>query len=334
MMFAGYTTEDIKEWLTEKKVLFVTNPMCRPGTTFLSSIKTYIDYVPIHNFHIIYGIVNDKPFYGVDAFLEMIAKCYSDSSFKKFDYVIYIDEDAFITDFKSMLSIFYNFIENDEFCLAGPQDGGVICHRNHKGMMINTFISFWNMKMLRNVSKPNDFLKVLNEINASQDMAYTKFETLLKQRHPDTYSKMFNVSNAMIICIEDYRKKTFNNKGESPYCNIVRDDPNNPVEPHQTPYSVGKETNNYEPYYIIEQAMVLLTGLPIYYMNATDYYNPEESDVEMDNSGLTSAVYDNTWGLFCVHTWFSRGYSKWPKNNMMLEHTKRINKVITKYGKI
>jgi hypothetical protein len=67
---------------------------------------------------------------------------------KNFDYVIYIDEDCFITDFYSLVNEFMNFTESG-CVLAGPQDGGVFCHRNHSRLMINTFLSFWNIKLLR-----------------------------------------------------------------------------------------------------------------------------------------------------------------------------------------
>lgn len=328
---------DIKLWITENKVLFVTNSPCMPGSMFLSSIMSYAQFIPIHNFHIIYGINDNKPFYGVNAFLDMIAKCISERIFMNFDYVIYIDEDAFITDFSILINEFQRFIENDAYCIGGPQDGGVICHRNHSSLMINTFISFWNMKLIRKkCTSPQAFVKIINDISTVRNNSYRKFVKLLSTQNADLFTLMNANAERMITAIKDFRVSTFKNKnGESPYADTVRNDPNNRVEQHQTPYSTSndRETYNYEPYYVLEQALVLITDTPIYYMFATDLYNPDNID-KCDNSGLTSAVYDTSdeHNLFCVHTWYSRNYSKWPANQQMFEQTNRINSVISKYG--
>lgn len=332
--FKNFTTEETKDWLTENNVLFVTNTPAMPGSVFVSSMRTYIDYIPIHNFHIIPGIANSKPFYGLDAYLDLIGKCISDSHFKKFDYVIYIDEDAFITDFSLMMDDFLRF-KDGNYCLAGPQDGLVICHRNHQHMMINTFISFWNMKLLRESATPNDIKNMLNTINGNKRTPFENFDNILKQNN-SLYYAVKNSADENAELVKAFRNSLFTN-GESEYCKTVRNDPTNPVEPHQTPYttSYGKEVINYEPYYLVEQMMILLTKRPIYYMFATDYYNPNLSDDETDNSGLSSAVYDrDTKEMYCVHTWFSRGYSKWPRNKVMLHHTQRINKVILAHGAV
>ena len=333
--FKDFTLEETKDWLSENNVLFVTNTPAMPGSVFVSSLRTYIDYIPVHNFHIIPGIVNNKPFYGLDAYLDLVAKCISDSHFKKFDYVIYIDEDAFITDFNLMMDDFLRF-KDGNYCLGGPQDGAVICHRNHQHMMINTFISFWNMKLLRESATPESIKNMLNRIIGSKlRMPFDSFDNLLKQNQ-NLYYEVKNSADENVELIKSYRSSVFHN-GESPYCKVVRNDPSNPVEPHQIPYtsSYGKEFTNYEPYYLVEQIFILLTQRPIYYMFATDYYNPELPDDKTDNSGLTSAVYDrDTKEMYCVHTWFSRGYSKWPQNKLMLQHTNRINKVILAHGAI
>ena len=134
----------IKTYLASNKVCFVTNSLAMPSTLLVSSLKTYIEYIPIQNFWLIPGIRDNKPFYGIDAFLLMLNYFLSN---KNFDYVIYIDEDCFITDFYSLVNEFMNFTESG-CVLAGPQDGGVFCHRNHSRLMINTFLSFWNIKLL------------------------------------------------------------------------------------------------------------------------------------------------------------------------------------------
>ena len=50
----------IKTWLSQNKVCFVTNSSAMPSTLLISSLKTYIEYIPIQNFWLIPGIRNNK----------------------------------------------------------------------------------------------------------------------------------------------------------------------------------------------------------------------------------------------------------------------------------
>jgi hypothetical protein len=215
--------------------------------------------------------------------------------------------------------------------MSGTQDGGVICHRNHSKLFVNTFISFYNLKRLRESETPlKTFIGMCNEIG-SNDNSYEYFINKLKTEKRDLYNKMNELADNNIAHIKEYRDKYFVNS-EVPYCEIVKNDPDNKVEPHQIPYSWrdDEEKRNFEPYYIIEQCLVWFTELPIYYLKATDLFDKDET--ECDNSGLTSVVLGNNDNKAVVHTWFSRMYSKWPQNQVMLKHTKRINTVIEKYG--
>jgi len=43
--------------------------------------------------------------------------------------------------------------------MSGIPDGGILCHRNHSRLMVNTFLSFWNIKLLRDKQvKINDII--------------------------------------------------------------------------------------------------------------------------------------------------------------------------------
>ena len=154
---------------------------------------------------------------------------------------------------------------------------------------------------------------------------------------------MCSRADKMILNIKDFREFLNPENPEPPYCEIVRNDPNNPIEPHQTPYSFDDETEekNFEPYYVLEQALIILTGNPIYYLFSTDLYNEKEikNGETYDLSGLSSAVYNNIetvkeHKLIAVHTWYSRAYTKWPTMPIQLSQTKRINTIIKKFSKI
>lgn len=329
--FNDFSDVQLKQWLSDNRVLFVTNSNLLPGSTFLASMRTYIDYLPVHNFYVISGLQEPKPFYGLNVFFDLIRLSISKTTLQFFDYIIYIDEDAFVADFRDMMNVFYDFMKEDKFCMGGIQDGGVICHRNHSKLFVNTFLSFYNLKQVRasemTVSALVDFC---NEL-VKHDNNYEVFINRLKTEKSELYAKMNELADNNIELVREYRKKYFINS-EVPYCETVKNDPDNSIEPHQVPYSSrdDEEKKNFEPYYIIEQALVWFTELPVYYMFATDLFDKDET--ECDNSGLTSVVFGSDDTKAVVHTWFSRAYTKWPQHKVQLKHTKRINTVIEKYG--
>ena len=325
-------------WLSENKVLFVTNSTLRPGGTFLASLLTYVCDIPMHNLVVIPGIRlqtdshghrTEMPNYGIDVFDEMTKRSLTDIVWKQFDYAIYIDDDCFIKDFPLLISLFNDFKESG-CCLAGPLDGGVFSHRNHSGLLINTFLSFWNLKMLREKSTLASYQAKMMELHKS-GRAYEMFLEVL----PDALgNEMTGRANDVCQRMRQYRCENFPIKkdgdGWTEYAVTVTDDKDNPVEPHQIPYSSKIEKQNFEPYYLVEEAWVLLTGRSVYYFNATDFYDKDADSDKTDNSGMTSCVFDKDMNAVAYHTWFSRAYSKFPLNELMLKHTLRINKIISK----
>ena len=329
-----------KVWLANNKVCFVTNSIGMPSSLFIASLKTYIDYIPIQNFWMIPGIRDNAPFYGLNAFVYMLDYMLQAN---RYDYVIYIDEDCFIADFNELIDEFKEFV-NGEYCLAGSPDGGVMCHRNHSKMMINTFLSFWNIKLLRekNITYNNIAEYVNNAIKQYPRTMFKYFISTMKENKKDLFKYMENESTSMVKSVTKFRKKYFDENGECPYCETVKDDPTNSIERYQTPYTYDDDIalDNFEPYYILEQALVYLTDTPIYYFFTTDLYGKHyiEDKKEFDLSGLTSAVYrynsTKDYKLIAVHTWYSRAYTKWPSVPMQLEHTKRINTIIREFSSV
>lgn len=331
----------IKEWIVFKKILFVTNSLCQPGTQFLSALRTWTDKIPIHNFHLIYGLKNNKLYYGADVFNEIVVRSFPGGLYENYDYVCYLDDDCFVTDWEALIKMLQQFIYDNCWVIAGPHDGGVFCHRNHSGMMINTFLSFWNLKAIRESGTVEEYVALRQRISAPKGSEYKTFLQIMTEEKPELLKELNTVCDEHIAEMHLRRKQRLPD-GESPYAAVVRNDPNNPVEQHQTPYSCKEEAGNFEPYYLIEEALVLFTGKGIQYFDACDYMNqnPEISDDDVDNSGLTSAIYYTNPGwdfeprLVAVHTWFSRMYTKWPKNEVQLQHTKRINKIISQFGRL
>lgn len=334
-------TNGIKLWLSKNRVCFVTNSMMTPSTLFLSSLKTYIDFIPIQNFWAIPGVKDGIGFYGLQAFMHMLNYMLS---YDRFDYVVYIDEDCFITNATNLAHELERFM-NSGCCIGGPQDGGVICHRNHSSKLINTFLSFWNIKLMKNkgvtIQKINDYIESVLKEHLSDSYQY--FLTMLEGK-PELNNIVEVSSKIMLDKAALYRKTC--NEVEPEYCNVIRNDSNNSVEPTQEPYTYDDATvqKNFEPYYILQEAIVLISDAPIYYMFAGDLYSDMfvKNNEQFDLSGMTSVIWSQSSNIqtisknnmIAVHTWYSRSYTKWPSNQKQLEQTKRINTIIKNFSSL
>ncbi len=80
--------------------------------------------------------------YGL-SFFEKAVKEFTDA-----DWMIYIDEDCFISDLSAMSELLtYQITNNIHF--SGMPDGGVISHRFHNPVSINPFFTIINLKWVR-----------------------------------------------------------------------------------------------------------------------------------------------------------------------------------------
>lgn len=328
------TTEEIKLYLYKNKVCVVTNSISLPSSLLLPSLKTYIDYLPLHNFWIIPGFMQGENFYGLNAFMYMLQYMLQTNNF---DYVIYIDEDCFIHDFSALMEEFETFIQSNK-CMAGIQDGGSLCHRNHSKYCVNTFLSFWNIKMYREKGIQYEDLAefVTNNVNNLESTHY-EFLNRMSKNSPDLFKTIEKIANSVVKLSEKHRKTHLKSPSfESEYATTVRNDKDNEIETNQEPYTFDDNTSkmSFEPYYLIEYYLIEHTETPVYYLFGTDFYD-EEYKGNCDTSGLTTAVRTYAQNkLIAVHTWFSRMYTKWPVTEQQMVHTKRINTIINTFSQI
>lgn len=84
--------------------------------------------------------------YGLTAFLQLFA----DPRLNEFDYLVYSAEDNLIVDWPELRSTLSAFIEGG-YGFAGMPDGGVISHRFHNPVAINPFLSFFDLRRVREV---------------------------------------------------------------------------------------------------------------------------------------------------------------------------------------
>lgn len=90
------------------------------------------------------GIDGRHGVYGFPFFDNML----KDDQFSDTDWLIYLDEDCFITDTGAMMDLLQYQIDNDYHC-SGVPDGGVISHRFHNPISIIAFFAIINIREIR-----------------------------------------------------------------------------------------------------------------------------------------------------------------------------------------
>ena len=129
---------------------------------------------------------------------------------RKYDYLVYIDEDCFISDIEEMYETIKKFI-NDGYWFAGMPDGGVISHRFHNPISINTFFTIFNIKEIKNVYKLNCAKDCMYDESLLQ---FTPFD-LIKSECPDP-----NEERVKIVINEGYIPYDVNYDNFEPYYRI------------------------------------------------------------------------------------------------------------------
>ncbi len=119
------------------KIKIVTN--YQSNELYLKSKEFYEDF----GFEMI-GIDGSNGFYGFDFFNYMM----TNKIFYDCDWIIYIDEDCFITNKQALFDLLKYQIDNNIHC-SGVPDGGVISHRFHNPVSIIAFFCIINVGVMR-----------------------------------------------------------------------------------------------------------------------------------------------------------------------------------------
>jgi hypothetical protein len=136
-------TDIIKNYFKEKKIGIFTNSFNPELLKMSMDCYKEIEIDPI----VIHGIKRGKSFYGYRVFNRVLS---SWTIRRKYDYLIYVDEDCFISEPHELYKLMKYFIENDyDFC--GMPDGGVVGIRGHNPVSINTFFTIFNVKNIKKI---------------------------------------------------------------------------------------------------------------------------------------------------------------------------------------
>ena len=173
--------QEYLNYFNTEKVLFATNGDPLKTPSIVQSKETYIDIAKN-----IYTVKSD--IWALKCFLEILNYAIS----KKFNYVIYIDADCFITNFANLKSIFSKF-QNGNFIFAGMPDGGCVPTRMHNKFLINPFFSMFNIKLCNeNFNNYSiDKIKILDKL----DFINQKNLEITLSKCPNAFESKFQIDN-------------------------------------------------------------------------------------------------------------------------------------------
>lgn len=219
IMIISYIKEKIaiqklNEFLKENDFCVVTNYQ---NETLVKMSQESIKYIRCPK----YKIKGENGFYGCDFFNHLLSSSEIDH-----DYVIYIDEDFFIYNYKPLFKLIKHFVKKD-YDFSGVPDGGIIHIRQFNPLFINPFFSLFNLKKIRKFYNPHIATKyeVTNEdINLLKENYFDEIKDLIeKVKEPinfdlhsnkEPYYKIFNYllknnSKPLYLFAEQYSNLLF-----------------------------------------------------------------------------------------------------------------------------
>jgi hypothetical protein len=103
-----------------------------------------------------------------------------------FDWMVYVDEDCFITNQKALEDLINYQIENNYSC-SGMPDGGVIAHRFHNPVAINPFFMIMNINEIRKKYNIDEINKSMygEDLNKYVPINLIKKEYTYKSSHDE-----------------------------------------------------------------------------------------------------------------------------------------------------
>jgi len=152
-------------------------------------------------------VVNgNNKFYSINFLIHVI------ETYSKYDWAIFIDEDCFITNKEAMLDLLKYQIENN-IDFSGPPDGGVISHRFHNPVSINTFFTIINLKRIRSVYNKKQIMdmKYEDSLKKHTPSGLLKKGLNLKYDNYEPYYRLFfwmlkNKMKPLYLDVRNYNK--------------------------------------------------------------------------------------------------------------------------------
>jgi len=167
-------------------------PIQQDKISFLTTVsnfklykKTSIFYPPNADRYVIDG---REGMYGIQSIIYMMDVLKD----KDIDWLIMIDEDGILIDYKNVLDLIA-YMDEHEFMVCGMQDGGVNPIRHHSPIAINTYFSILNFKKLKEIWIGEDILKnqYINKDEFKINNTFIKYEYDLESTFEGYYCFYF-----------------------------------------------------------------------------------------------------------------------------------------------
>lgn len=131
-------------------------------------------------------VSGENNFYSLTFLLHVIEQ------YTHYDWGIFIDEDCFISNIDAMHSLLNHVIQN-KYTFCGAPDGGVISHRYHNPISINTFFTIIDLKKIREKynRKAIEHSKYGNDLNRHIPDKLFKRGYNIKYDNYEPYYKLF-----------------------------------------------------------------------------------------------------------------------------------------------
>jgi len=124
-------------------------------------------------------------FYGLKFLNNLIKTC-------RYDWVILIDEDCFVSDVNEVVSLL-KFQMKNNYAFSGPPDGGVMTYRNHNPVAINTFFSILNLKKIKSVYREKVAMRTVFNVRLKKHTPFHLInpDILYKYNNFEPYYRIF-----------------------------------------------------------------------------------------------------------------------------------------------
>ncbi len=128
-------------------------------------------FTSISNFILIDG---SKGLYGLEAYLDMIEI----ASNRKYEWLVVVDEDAFVYNEKDLLDLIL-FLKNNNYHVAGVQDGGLVNHRVNNPYSFNFFFTIFDLNFIREVWTKKSIIRANQKILKEKEFGcFSRFENV------------------------------------------------------------------------------------------------------------------------------------------------------------
>jgi hypothetical protein len=207
------------------------------------------------------------------------------------DWVINIDEDAFVWDNEELDGLVH-YMQDNEFDFCGMPDGGVVVTRGANPIVMNAFFNVFNLRKIKQhlvLQRRDTNLRLINRVTSS----ISKALDVLNSRSKVTSKPLRWISHRQREVIFERSRREIRRQVEEVVLLAEWK--------RFTPEALMKgkfEYVTYEPYYAF------------FYWLLQSGFKPLYLDAETWEDGLSTILHSHRGTPFMIHCWYARDYNK------------------------